>query len=469
MRKPKHYSVLETLNFSNVGLIFEFYSTKETNFVVSDLSKLTGKNIVLTNEFTYYPTYSSALLIKEYEASRSRYQLHVAQQNYHSVLPIIDEVASWISENCETTFDTQLNFSLSFDHKHLDTLSHISMMNPVRLILKFDENFVYQRFPDRKGSPYALSIKSLAPITNYINESEIARNINFILSTPYAKFYGLDFTNYTNGILECNYVGGKDYASKIKEIKDILEYFVIKTYQSINEEDLDDYEKNEIKIITEGFDKIQSSFYDPEIYLKEFKDLKVYVDLQTSRQILKTYWSRIRGPLFEMILNGGLINGQFNYDTQVGRFQLRKGKVGGTTIHDMDLVECELSGVFQSCVFRGCNIKKARLYDAKITANNKINESFLGRVSVNKGNEINNCYVINNEEVINCNVTNSVIKFATPGKNLQLDESSTLIVKEMPLPKKTEAVEVDEIRDYSWIKQMRKSEDQVFYNLYNKK
>ena len=50
MRKPKSYSVLELLNYSDVGLIWEFYSTKNTDFIISDLSNSTSKNIILTND-----------------------------------------------------------------------------------------------------------------------------------------------------------------------------------------------------------------------------------------------------------------------------------------------------------------------------------------------------------------------------------------------------------------------------------
>jgi len=471
MRQPRHYSVLEVLNFCDLGFIFEFYSTKESNFIVSDLSRLIGKNVILTNETTFRPTYENAILLKEYDAKRSRYRFHLAPQNYHSVIPIIDEVTKWISESCETTYDTQLKVSLSFNHSHLETLSSVSMMNPTRLVLKFDENFVYQRFPEQKGSPYALSIKSFAPISNYINESEIERNINYILTTPHAEFYGIDFTNYTQGILECNYIGGKNYATKSIEIKEILEYFIIKAYQSLNEKDLNAFEQYEIKRITENFDKIQMAFYDPEVFLNEFQNLKVYVDLKTSKQILKTYWNILRGPLFEMIINGGLKEGAFNYDTQIARFQLRKGRVGGTTVHDMDLVKCDLTGVFENCAFVGCNISKARLYNSKIISSNKISESFLGGASVNKENELSDCYVINNEEIVNCNVTRSVIKFATPGKDLEVDESSTIIVTEMSLPKISNAVQVDEIRDYSYIKSMRTSDNDnlSFQNKYDRK
>lgn len=471
MRKPKHYSVLEVLNFSDIGLVFEFYSTKESNFIVDDLTRMISKNIVLTNEEGHIATFSNAILLKEYEAARARYKLIIAPQNYHSVLPVIDSVSGWISESCETTADTQLKLSLSFNHHHLETLSSLSQMDPTRLILKFDENEVYKRFPEQKGSPYVLSIKNIAPITYYINESDFTTNIKYILSTPYSEFYGINFKEYTRGILECNYVGGKDYANKPEEIKNVLEYFIIKTYQSINEEEYTAAEEFEMKRITEGFEKMQMAFYDPEVFMNEFKDIRVYVDLKTSNQIIKTFWTNIRKTLFEMIINGGLREGQFNLDTQVGRMQLRKAKLTNSLncIKDMDLVHCDLSGIMENCTFVSCNIGKARIYDSKFISNNKIEDSYMEGVSVNKSNEINRCYVVNNEEIINCQVNESVIKFASPGKGMTTDDKTTIIVKQLPLPKLTDAVHVKEIRDYSWIKSMNKKSDDVGYgNQYNK-
>jgi hypothetical protein len=469
MAHAKHFSVLEVLNFSDVGLVFEFYSTKDSNFMIDDLSRLTAKNVILTNEKEYSASFSNAILLKEYNATRARYSFTVAPQNFHSVIPILREVTGWISENCECTLDTKLKVSLSFDNRHLDTIQTIQNMQPSRMLLKFDESFVYERFPEQKGSPYALSVKTLAPISYYINESGISKNISMILNTPYAQFYGIDFTNYTRGVLECNYIGGKDYASKITEAKDVLEYFIIKAYQAINEENTTPFESLEMSRLTEGFDKMQMAYYDPEIFIKEFQNLKVYVDLKANLQVMKTYWNTIRGPLFEMIVGGGLREGQFNFDTDLGRFQLRKGTLHSSLTHDMDLVSCNLTGVYENCTFTSCKVVKGRLYHAKIISNNQIKESYLGNVTANSGNDIVGSVVENNEEMLNCTIENSVVKFATIGKHAKIDEGSTIVIRNVPLPVNTDAVKVEKIRDYTYIKDMNKSEDKGFQNEYIRK
>lgn len=455
--KPKSYSVQEVFNFTDIGIIFEFYSTKNSDFIVNDLSKRTSKNIVLTNETSHVATYSNAILIKEYEAKKSRYQLHLAQQNYASMVPIIQEVSRWLSESAETTHDTLMKVSLSFNHRHLDTLSSITGMNPTRLILKLDENFIYERFPEQRNSAYSLSIKHMSPVMTYINEVDLQQNINGLISLPQAEYYGIDFSEYTKGTLKFNYIGGKDYPEKVNEIKETLDYFIVKAYQSLNEEDYSAFEIHEMHRITSGLNKLQKAYNDPEVFLKEFQNLKVYVDLKISEQTLKTYWQNIRNPLFEMIIRGSLREGQFNYDTEKGKIQIRNAKLNGTFLKNVEFFKCEINGVLENCNFTTCNLVKSRVYASKFIRGNNINESYLYHVSVNQENEINKSYVVNDDEVVNCQITESVIKFATPGINLKMDESSTIIIKDQPLPHKTEAIQIEEIRDYSWIKAMNKN------------
>jgi hypothetical protein len=169
-----------------------------------------------------------------------------------------------------------------------------------------------------------------------------------------------------------------------------------------------------------------------------------------------------------MIINGGLREGQFNYDTEVGRFQLKKGRVGGTLVKNMDFVSCDVTGVLENCNFVSCNVVKARVYNSRYISRNIIKESYLEGASINAGNEVENSYIVNNEEIVNCKVSNSLIKFATVGRNMKIDENTTVIVKEMPLPKPSNAIKVEEIRDYTYIKGMNKTGDKVFENEYKR-
>jgi len=466
--KPKHYSAQEIFNFCNLGIIFEFYSTKNADFIVENLSRRTSKNIILTNENNYNPTYSNAILIKEYEAKKSRYQLHLAEQNYSSMLPIIREVNKWIVESAETTHDTLMKVSLSFNQRHLETLQTISGMNPIRLVLKIDEAFIYDRFPEQKFSAYALSVKSMSPVTAYVSESELQQNINNIITMPQAEYYGIDFSDYTRGILRFNYIGGKNYAEKTTAIQEMLDYFIIKAYQSLNEEDYSPFEMHEMYKITQGLEKFQKSYYDVNSFLKEFTNIKIYIDLKTSEQLVKTFWNNLRKPLFEMIIKGGLNEGQFNLDTDTSKIQLRGARLNATFLKNIEFFQCDINGVLENCNFTSCKLLKSRVYSSKFIKGNSIVESYLYHVSVNNDNEINKSYIINDNEVVNCDISESIVKFATPGQHIKIDEGSTIIVKNQLAPKRTDAIKIETIRDYSWIKAMNKTGDTGYGNAYTK-
>ena len=74
------------------------------------------------------------------------------------------------------------------------------------------------------------------PISEALYTPDLIKNVNYIIGTPKGKHWAINFEEFSRGILEFNYIGGVDYAEKQKEIMEVLEYYVIKTYQSFNEE-----------------------------------------------------------------------------------------------------------------------------------------------------------------------------------------------------------------------------------------
>ena len=108
-------------------------------------------------------------------------------------------------------------------------------------------------------SPYAMSVKTLMPISEAVYTIDIMKNVNYIIGTPKGKHFGVDFKNYHRGILEFNYIGGVDYSEKQKEIMELIEYYVIKTYQSINETEYSKAELSEMKFMTNQFFKVHEA------------------------------------------------------------------------------------------------------------------------------------------------------------------------------------------------------------------
>ena len=456
MSQPKQYSIAEVFQHASVGFVFEFYSSKDINFIIKDLSSLSTKSIILTNGNSYQPSFSTAILVQEYSGEKPRYSLKLGQQQYNSALPIAKAVLNWLSEWSECTRDTNMRVSLSFDHKRLDTIQTISTMNPHKLMLSFNESHVYDRFPSQRNSAYSLPIKHMMPLKETMYTNDLVKNINYIIGVPKEQYYGINFKDYTTGTLEFNYIGGENYCQKEQQIIEMLEYYVIKTYKSINDIDYTHQEVNDLREMTETFYKVQESYYDPAIFLESFPDIKVAINLRRDTQLIKSMWHIIRNNLFEAIINHKMKSGEFNYDGDNGRFQIRNATLECSGLSNFDLIKCKIKGVVTDCFIWMSEINGARVYRSNIVKGNDVQTSYLKNVTIERENSLSECFVENNDEIINCNIKKSIIKFAGIGKFARLDESSVIIAKTDLSKPIAKGIEVEEIRDYKWMSNLTK-------------
>jgi hypothetical protein len=465
----KSYSILEVLNNTMLGFVYEFYSSKKPEFIVNDLGKLIGKNITLTSFDTYTPSQTNAILIKEYNAPKPKYRLNIAFERYSSIISTINNISKWINETAETSHDTLMRVNLMFDHANLNTIHTVSKMQPSKLLLKFDESFVYDRFPLQKESAFVLSTKKIIPVNTYINENSIITSISEVTSSPFADFYGINFSDYTRGILQFNYIGGKDYAKYPKNITDVLEYYITKAYQSLNSSELNKDEIENIEKISEEHRKLQYSFYNIDYALNEYKDIKLSVNMSKEPQIIRSYWQMIRKPLFEAIFNSNLRKGEFNFDTDTERGQIRNAKLSNVLLKNFDIVKCELNGVLENCSIWASKIDKSRICESKLISGNKVSNSYLKKVDAETDNNINKSFIMNESEIINCRLSGTIVKFGELGKRAQLDESCVIIKKDVEPIKYTSGIEVSEVRDHNWLASLSGKSPKGFANEYRNK
>jgi hypothetical protein len=86
----KNYLLNEIYNTTYIGLQFEFFCTKNETSIISELSSILAKNVILTTS-KKDPDFNNSILLKEYSGKRPRYSLFIAQQNYPTILSIISE------------------------------------------------------------------------------------------------------------------------------------------------------------------------------------------------------------------------------------------------------------------------------------------------------------------------------------------------------------------------------------------
>lgn len=465
--RPKDYSIAELFEATQLGLTFEFYSSKKDKFIVEDLSVPLGKKVVITGNDKAMPTWSSPVLLKEYNGRKPRYQLKIAPQDYLSIGSGLHGVLEWIKNNASLDYSTKLSVDLSFRHRNLQTLSTISNMDVGKMILKMDETLLYSKFPQMKESPFALSIKRIIPYEGFLNVSNSINNLNTSFQLPIAEYYAIDFTDQTMGNLRFNYIGGSNYAEKPNDINEAIKYYIISTYQVLNTQGYTADMQYELKKLTEEYSKMRRAYYEPEYFLKEYKDIKISVDLNRAEQITKSYWNNIRKPLLKLVLESDLREGDFNVDTQEGRLELRDAELNGVRIDGFHLIRCQVKGLIENCKVWQSKIVNSRISKSILVAGNDVDTSLIETTRADRTNVIDKSYIINQGEIINCEVNESIIKNAGIGQNAHLDENCTLIEDRNPIsPPPSEGIQIEELRDYRWILKMKETPDLGFQNQY---
>jgi hypothetical protein len=463
--KAKSYSIAEVFDNAEIDFTYEFYSSKHTPFIVEQLSEILGKNVVLTGDAGYHPSPLNAILLKEYNGKRPRYQLKTGSMPYNDVNPRMDFTLMWMNENAVLDYSTVLKTRLSFNHRDLQTIQNISNMDIGKLVLKMDENYLRGRFPAGSESPFSMSIKRLVPLGNFINASKVIHDMKSVFQLPINEYFALDFTEYTRGSLTFNYICG-EYASDPDSVKEALQYFVLTTYQALNENEYTQKEIFELEKLTEDYLQLKNLYYNSEKFTETFKDIRVMMDLNPSPQVLKSQWHMIRNPLFQVMFESGFRKGKFNWDSEVGSFQIKDAVLSGTKISGFDLVDCKVKGCILEDVHTwGTQINNSRVKIGTLVTKSKVEGSFLENVRADRTNNINKSIIRNNGEIINCKVDDSVIFHAGIGKNAKLEEGCTLIDVKDFRPGIKQGVEIKEIRDYRWIKSLGgEKEDKGFAN-----
>jgi hypothetical protein len=455
MRKPKTYSVREVYDSTLIGFVFEFFSSKQPSFIVEDLQQMLRKNVVITGDVNINPTYTSAILLKEYEGKRPRYQFKVGFQKYSEIPTFLNTILFWINENASLDNSTLLRVNLDYDFKELSTLNSISNMDVGKLILRMNENFIHERFEEMKDNPFALSIKKLIPFNMSVNASNVV-NLKNQFKIPNSIFYGIDLTEQTRGLLTFNYIGGPKYSEKVKEIYEILEYYILTTYQVLNSHEYSTTEVNELNRLTEEFRIFRKCYYDPKRFLETYKDITIFIDLNKNPALVETQWFQLRDVVAKLILESGITKCKFNWDTEVGAFQIKDAEIRSSLIKGFQIIDSKIVGVIEDCGIWQSEIKDSRLVNSILVNENKVSNSYLQNVRADRDNKIEESFIENEGEIINCKVFNSILKNVSVGNLAKLDEHCLVI---NPKVKDNEpsrnGLDVSEVRDYKWIKSLR--------------
>jgi hypothetical protein len=451
-----HFDRLQALNASVIGFEFEFFSNMVRGRIVESLSKLLGKKVILSSRYhSKIPVTQEVFKLEpDYSGGSKMNELITGPLPYAEAIPVLIKVLKWIDENGWTNDKCAFQFNISFDKMRKDVGSRMENLDRLQFILGIDEGMIYSKFGNRMNNVYAKSIKKIVPRNRFSSIDDLTTIDPKIFKLPDDKYYGANFTKLKDGYIEIRYLGGRDYQKKISEIREIVDYIIIHLYNILSgrstysQKDLDS-----LKQMMREYSKVVKSFSDPRAFFMNYPDFHLLVDLKGFEENIKTYFPMIRDKVFDLIVEGGVRHGFFNYDTSTGRFQLKDARCRDASyITDFDLLNCDIKGSrVINCNLYSCKVKNCQIEDSQLLTGNTVENSKVKNTSAEYSNSLEECYIDCAGKAIDCNIKGGVIRKADIGRNANVS-------------KETEEVkDFDDIRKARFVSDSRLKDSNTLY------
>lgn len=433
----------EILNSALIGFEFEFFSKKTFGSVAAELSSILGKKVVAaykTNQkgekvpgaHTDVPVdYNNYKLEHDFSGGKSMMELVTGPTPFFESKIILAKVLNWINNNGKTDDRAGIHINISFNKFTTpSTRIDISTLDVLKLILTFDEDYIYSKFPERRNNVFARSIDYVFPVNLFSFNDDIKTINRSSFTVPENKYFGFNFSKLANGYLEMRYLGGKGYEGKIAEILECMDYTILTIYECLAKPAYTEENLTKLRLRLVDHKKIVNGMMNHKVFSVFYKDIEVYVDLKNTDQLLSTYWNEYRNVLFDLIYKNGLRSGYVNLDIDLHRYQVRDGVFKKPwKLSEYDLVDCKLkNSILDQCALIGCKIQSSQLFYCEIMVDNtvldsKIKSSLIKTVD----NRFNNCYIDNMPHNIKGDIVNCIIRSGGVSDLAALDDKTTVI------------------------------------------
>ena len=344
---------------------------------------------------------------------------------------ILAKVLNWIKQNGKTNDRAGIHINISFNrfttpNNNID----ISALDVLKLILTFNEDFIFERFPNRRNNVFARSIDYVFP-NNLFSFNDNIKTINrSSFTVPNEKYFGFNFSKLANGYLEMRYLGGKDYEDKVVEILECMDYAALTIYDCLANGAYTEENLTRIKGRLAEHKKFINGMLNHKLFSVFYKDIEVYVDLKNTDQLLSTYWDEYRNVLFDLIYKNGLKSGHVNLDIDLHRYQVKDGVFKKPwALTSYDLVDCKLkNSIIDQCILIGCKISSSQLSFCEVVLDNSIDDSKIKSCYIKTlDNRFSNCYIDNMPHNVKGEIVNCIIRSGGISDLTLVDDKTTVV------------------------------------------
>jgi hypothetical protein len=434
MESRNHFDEVQALSSAILGFELEFFSSMMKGRMAESISKLVGKKVVVSDSYHSGMTVDrdTFKLEADYSGGSDMVELVTGPMPYEEAIPVLYKLLAWISEHGYTNDRCAFQFSLSFDQMRKDVKTPIQHLDKLKFVLGIDEGLIYENFGSRYGSVYAKSIKRIVPRNRFMILDNIQSIDPGMFKLPNEKYYGVNFTKLKDGYLEFRYLGGRDYEKKPSQIVKVINYSILFLYDILSGR-TSGYDTKDLEVLQKMMDqykRVVRSFSNPDLFFSNFPDIHVMVDLKGWDENIKSYWSSIREKLFDLIVEGGLKSGYFNYDTSIGKFQLKDARLRDSmNVNDVDIVNCDVKrGQLVNCRIYFSEIKSCEVDECELFNENRLIKCRIKNTSVEYTSECDDCYIDSKGKKIAGKFVGGVIRNGNIAESASISKETKIVI-----------------------------------------
>lgn len=407
------------LTSARIGMEFEFYSNSPYIKTLEMLNN-TFNPIEVWGANQYHAKFdftpNKFLITPDYSGGPNMVEMITPPLDWMDARVVTIKMLDWIKENGYTDDHCSVHVNVSFDDmKVLDA-------NLVKLILNFNEDFVYEKFPNRRNNIYARSIKWIMPFEGF-DDSEVGlRHTLESLTIPDdTKYYGINMQKKWKGYLEYRYIGGADYEKQTDRILTLMDYFVLETRKAITDPLI---AEDNIKLLSYLEDNINwfKQYTSYNEFLSNIDNIKVEMDKEGDYRTICANWDKFKGKIFEVVKNVETFEGiRINYNTETSRLEIVDGVLNKVDLKNVDFINCRISEcTLFNCDLINCDVSNGHVYTSNIYES-KIDNVKLSNCQALEDSVLENCMF--DGGLIDCKMVEGVFRSGNMGENADLDAS----------------------------------------------
>lgn len=404
---------------AKVGLEFEMYSNYSYIKTLESLNNhFQGIEIWGFNQYhsDFTPTDKKFKIEPDYSGGPNMLEMITGPLTWMDARVTTIKMLDWIAENGYTDDHCSMHVNVSFDDVKVHDL------NLVKLILNFNEDFVYEKFANRRNNIYARSIKWIMPFEAYDDSNVGLRHTLESLQIPDdTKYYGINLQKKWKGYLEYRYIGGENYHKQTDKILTLMDYFVLETRKAITDPLI---EEDNIKLLSYLEDNINwfKQYTSYNEFLSNIDNIKVEMDRLPDYRTICANWDKFKSKIFEVVKNVEKFEGiKVNYNTETSRLEIVGGTLHKVDLKNVDFIDCKIT----ECTLFNCDLIQSEISNGHIYTSNiyesKIDNAKLSNCQALDESELLNCMF--DGGLIDCKMTDGVFRSGSMGENADIDIS----------------------------------------------